>query len=293
MPIVIISYIMAILFLVNLCNALSDFHGISDEASQHSDDESGTNPPTTLSYTSGCTQCSSQINELKEELVNVKQTQAAQDAHLKEALKEINTLQEFIEGMQVKVFPNTMQTSLPPIQTEHSQLTSLLHTVSADADIQPEPPIPAVPAANLLLQCFSPTNPLSPFLQPDLSPSPSLLPASLQQHVPSPPPIPFPTEAAAPVVPTDLVPDDSVLVTTSSTVPSTVPTVPGYVSPCIIQLFTDEHTDAEQSPATTTPPVIMVSAPGDASKLMEGTQVGHASDGKGVAGETSDNMDTT
>ena len=30
MPTVIISYIMAILFLINLCNALSNFHGISD-----------------------------------------------------------------------------------------------------------------------------------------------------------------------------------------------------------------------------------------------------------------------
>ena len=58
--------------------------------------------------------------------------------------------------------------------------------------------------------------------------------------------------------------------------------------------FTGEHTDAEESPAMTAPPVIMVSAPDhDASKLMEGTQVGNASDGEGVAGETSDNMDTT
>jgi len=263
------------------------------EVSQHLDDESGTNLPTMPSYTSGCTQCSSQINKLKEELVDVKQTQAARDACLKEALKEIDTLREFIEGMWVKVFLNTMQTSPPPIQTEHLQPASLLHTVSANTDIQPEPPIPTVPAANLLLQCFSPTDPPSPFLQPDLSPSPSLLPASPQQHVPSPPPIPFPTEAAAPVVPMDLVPDDSVWVTTSSTVPSTVPATPGYVSPHIIQLFTGEHTDAEESPATTTPPVIMVSAPDDASKLMEGIQVGHASDGEGVAGETSDNMDTT
>jgi len=134
------------------------------EASQHSDDESGTNLPTMLSYTSGCTQCLSQIDELKEELVDVKQTQAARDACLKEALKEIDTLREFIEGMRVKVFPNTMQTSPPLIQTEPSQPASLLHTVSADADIQPEPPIPAVPVANLLLQCFSPTYPLSPFL---------------------------------------------------------------------------------------------------------------------------------
>jgi len=224
----------------------------------------------------------------------VKQTQAARDARLEEALKEIDTLREFVEGMRVKVFPNTMQTSLPPIQTEHSQPTSLLHTVSANADIQPEPPIPTVPAANLLPQCFSPTNPPSPFLRPDLSPSPSLLPASPQQRVPSPPPIPFPAEAAAPVVPVDLVLDDSVWVNTSSTVPLTVPAAPGYVSPRIIQLFTGEHTDAEESPATTAPPVIMVSAPDhDASKLMEGTQVGNASDGEGVAGETSDNMDTT
>ena len=99
---------------------------------------------------------------------------------------------------------------------------------------------------------------------------------------------------AAPVVPADLVLDDSVWVNTSSTVPSTVPTAPGYMSPHIIQLFTGEHTDAEESPAMTAPPVIMVSAPDhDASKLMEETQVGNASDGKGVAGETSDNMDTT
>ena len=94
----------------------------------------------------------------------MKQTQAARDARLEEALKEIDTLQEFVEGMQVKVFPNTTQTSPPPIQTEHSQPASPLHTVSANTDIQPEPPIPAVPAANLLLQCFSPTDPPSPFL---------------------------------------------------------------------------------------------------------------------------------
>ena len=63
-----------------------------------------------------CTQCLSQIDKLKEELVDMKQTQAARDAHLKEALKEINTLWEFIEGMRVKVFPNTMQTSPPPFK---------------------------------------------------------------------------------------------------------------------------------------------------------------------------------
>ena len=35
MPTVSISYIMAILFVVNLCNALSDFHGTSDVIPVH------------------------------------------------------------------------------------------------------------------------------------------------------------------------------------------------------------------------------------------------------------------
>ena len=114
------------------------------------DGSSGSNPPTTPSCTSGCTECSSVISELKDELMDIKCVQVSSNACLEEAFCEIDTLQEFVEGMQVKgLMLNVVNTGTHP------------HSPKSPSPIKHQHSPPALPPPNITQGVSSST--LSPW----------------------------------------------------------------------------------------------------------------------------------
>lgn len=111
---------------------------------------SGSNPPTTPSCTSGCTECSSVISKLKNELADIKCVRVSSDAHLEEAFHEINTLQEFVKGMRVKgLVSNVVNTGTHP------------HSPKSPLPIKHQHSPPALPPPNITQGVSSST--LSPW----------------------------------------------------------------------------------------------------------------------------------
>ncbi|KIM57275.1 hypothetical protein SCLCIDRAFT_28992 [Scleroderma citrinum Foug A] len=119
------------------------------------------------------------ISELKDELMDVKCVQVSSNACLEEAFCEIDTMQEFVEGMQVKgLMLNVVNTGTHP------------HSPKSPLPIKHQHSPPALPPPNITQGVSSST----------LSPCPliSVPPTSMQECVPSPPALP----AMEPLAPT-------------------------------------------------------------------------------------------
>ena len=78
------------------------------------------------------------ISELKDELVDIKRVQVSRDAHLEEAFCEIDTLQEFVEGMRAKgLLLNVVNTGTQP------------HSPKSPSPIKDQHSPPALPLPNI------------------------------------------------------------------------------------------------------------------------------------------------